>query len=87
MPQITNSQLMDCLHKLEERVKIIEEKAHLNDITLEKFSARLEAVSTTLETISRSLFINQRVTSIFAAILTPIITGIIVIIVQHFFFH
>ncbi|GAC1464840.1 MAG: hypothetical protein PVS3B3_17360 [Ktedonobacteraceae bacterium] len=83
MAQITNSQLLTAVGKLEERVKHLEDQARSNDASHDRMEAKIETLSDKIGSLDQNIVFWQRIGSF----ISPMVVGIIVVVIEHLFFH
>jgi len=81
MPQITNSQLLTAFGRLEERVKHLEDQAKANDASHDRLETKIETLSDKITSLEQNIVFWQRI----GGFVSPVIAGVIVVIIQHLF--
>ena len=77
------TKLKDCFVKLNDRVKSLEGQMTANDTSIEHITTKLNEISAKMTSFENNLVFWQRIGSF----ISPVVAGVIVVIVQHFFFH
>ena len=78
---------MDAFKRLELRVQVLEERVKTNDQTLNNFSEKLEVFSHKLTSMQVKMLAGQKVAGLIGALVTPVVTSVFVLIIQHMFIH
>jgi len=81
MPQITNSQLLTSLGRLEERVKHLEDQAKSNDISHDRMESKIEMLGEKITSLETNIVFWQRI----GGFVSPIVAGVLIVVIQHLF--
>jgi hypothetical protein len=83
MPQITNSQLLTAFGRLEERVKHLEDQARSNDASHDRMEAKIETLTDKITSLEQNIVFWQRI----GGFVSPVVVGVIVVLIEHLFFR